>query len=182
MRIITITFGLFATMLAGYYYAVTGATSILHLFPALLGLLIVLMGLQQGRWAHLRPLYGAVMLAILVAVGALRTGLAWYRDGGTEVTTSLYVRIAMGLLALIFIVITVIRTADFWTGWKAFGHFLGNWLARGVLTIFYFTIFVPFGIASRWFSDPLHIRTTPDRLWQDRTTGDQTLEKAGRQY
>ena len=69
-----------------------------------------------------------------------------------------------------------------WESWKAFGHFLGNLLARVVLSIFYFTIFVPFGLGVRWLSDPLQIKTRPDSLWRPRSTGDQTLPEIGRQF
>jgi hypothetical protein len=75
---------------------------------------------------------------------------------------------------------TVLR--KLWEGWKAFGHFLGNLLARVVLSIFYFTIFAPFGLGVRWLSDPLQIRTRPDSLWRPRLATDQTLAEAGRQF
>ncbi|RME69820.1 MAG: hypothetical protein D6784_17765 [Chloroflexi bacterium] len=70
----------------------------------------------------------------------------------------------------------------FWTKWKAFGRFLGNMIARVVLTLFYFTVFVPFGLGVRFFSDPLHIKSTPDSFWRPRTTGDKTLDDTLRQY
>ena len=70
----------------------------------------------------------------------------------------------------------------FWERWKAFGHFMGNLIARIFLSIFYFTVFVPFGLGVRLFSDPLLIKTLPDRFWQPRTTGDQTLADTGRQF
>ena len=69
-----------------------------------------------------------------------------------------------------------------WEGWKAFGRFMGNFLARIVLTIFYFTVFVPFGVGVSLFSDPLHVKETPDTLWRPRTTGDQKLEDVLRQF
>jgi len=69
-----------------------------------------------------------------------------------------------------------------WEGWKAFGHFLGNLLARVVLSIFYFTIFAPFGLGVRWLSDPLQIKTRPDSLWRPRVTTDQTLAEGERQF
>ena len=69
-----------------------------------------------------------------------------------------------------------------WEKWKAFGRFLGNLLARVVLTIFYFTVFVPFGLGVRLFSDPLEIKIIPNRLWRPRTTGDQQLSDLARQY
>jgi hypothetical protein len=70
----------------------------------------------------------------------------------------------------------------FWTAWKAFGHFMGNFLARIVLTVFYFTVFVPFGLGVRLLSDPLHIKTTSGPLWRSRSTGDQKLEDVLRQF
>lgn len=69
-----------------------------------------------------------------------------------------------------------------WTAWKAFGHFLGNIVGRVVLSVFYFTIFVPFGLGVRLLSDPLQIKTRPDSLWRPRTTADQTLAQVERQY
>jgi hypothetical protein len=75
---------------------------------------------------------------------------------------------------------TILR--KLWAGWKAFGHFLGNIVARVVLSVFYFTIFVPFGLGVRWVSDPLQIKTIPNRLWQSRSTPEQTLAEAERQF
>lgn len=69
-----------------------------------------------------------------------------------------------------------------WEGWKAFGHFMGNVVARVVLSVFYFTVFVPFGLGVRLLSDPLEIKTGPNELWRPRSTGDQTLDEAGRQF
>jgi hypothetical protein len=70
----------------------------------------------------------------------------------------------------------------FWEGWKAFGRLLGNIVARVALSIFYFTVFVPFGLGVRWFSDPLQIKTSPSSLWRPRSTTDQTLTDAMRQF
>lgn len=69
-----------------------------------------------------------------------------------------------------------------WGAWKAFGHWLGNMVARVVLTIFYFTIFVPFGLGVKLLSDPLQIKSSPAELWRPRTTGDQALQDMQRQF
>jgi hypothetical protein len=69
-----------------------------------------------------------------------------------------------------------------WARWKAFGLFLGNIVARVVLSIFYFTVFVPFGLGTRWFSDPLQVKTESHPLWRPRSTGEPTLDEAGRQF
>jgi hypothetical protein len=69
-----------------------------------------------------------------------------------------------------------------WQGWQAFGRFMGNQVARVALSIFYFTIFAPFGLGVRWWSDPMHIKTTPSKLWRERTSTDQSLVAAERQF
>jgi hypothetical protein len=70
----------------------------------------------------------------------------------------------------------------FWERWKAFGQFLGNLVARVVLSLFYFTVFVPFGLGVRMLSDPLQIKTRPNSLWRPRSNADQTLDEVGRQF
>jgi hypothetical protein len=69
-----------------------------------------------------------------------------------------------------------------WEGWKAFGRLMGNLVARVVLSIFYFTVFVPFGIGVRLASDPLELRVKPSGLWRPRSTHDQTVVETQRQY
>jgi hypothetical protein len=72
-----------------------------------------------------------------------------------------------------------------WQAWKRFGQFLGDILARVVLTLFYFTLFLPFGIGVTWFSDPLRVRKTRPLAWLPRhpPTGEGTsLENARRQF
>jgi hypothetical protein len=51
-----------------------------------------------------------------------------------------------------------------------------------MMMIFYFTVFVPFAVGVRLFSDPLQIKTRPARLWRDRVTTDQKLEDVMRQF
>lgn len=71
---------------------------------------------------------------------------------------------------------------NLWEGWKAFGRFLGNFLARVVLTVFYFTVFMPFGLGVTLLSDPLEIKSTPAKLWRPRTTEGQSLAETMRQF
>ena len=72
--------------------------------------------------------------------------------------------------------------SKFWETWKRFGRFMGNIVTRVVLTILYFTIFVPFGIGARLFTDPLQVKTERDASWNKRRTGDKTLEDIMRQF
>jgi hypothetical protein len=64
----------------------------------------------------------------------------------------------------------------FWEGWKKVGQWIGDAIARLVLTIFYFTIFLPFGLVSRLFADPLGIRRRTGEFWRPRETRDRTIE------
>ena len=69
-----------------------------------------------------------------------------------------------------------------WAGWKRVGQAIGDFLARVILSIFYFTFFLPFALGTRLFSDPLDMKPsakTPQ--WLERKTKDLTLEDARKQ-
>ena len=69
-----------------------------------------------------------------------------------------------------------------WQAWKRFGQFIGDFIGRLVLTVFYFTLFMPFGLGVRFLGDPLAIRSRGRSKWLERTTKDLTLEDTGRLY
>ena len=71
-----------------------------------------------------------------------------------------------------------------WRGWLRFGQFLGDILARVVLTLFYFTVFVPFGLGVTLLSDPLQVRKEGTRTWLPREVQDDqaSLANAARQF
>jgi hypothetical protein len=69
-----------------------------------------------------------------------------------------------------------------WAGWKRFGHFMGDLLARVVLTVFYFTIFLPFGLVNTLFGDPLDMKQKHAPRWIERTTGDRNMVEAQREF
>jgi len=54
----------------------------------------------------------------------------------------------------------------FWQGWKRVAKRVGQFQARILMAIFYFTIFVPFALAIRWGSDPLAIKSGTRGGWQ----------------
>ena len=70
-----------------------------------------------------------------------------------------------------------------WHIWKRFGRLVGDFIGRVVLTVFYFTIFIPFGLGVRLFSDPLRLKgaSNPSH-WLERETGDRVLGDAKRQF
>ncbi|MBE7552907.1 MAG: hypothetical protein HS126_17690 [Anaerolineales bacterium] len=187
MKIITITFGVLLTLLGVGSYVGTGTSSLTALIPAVLGLAIAGLGFMSHpeRGSKNTPFFGAVFLAILTLLGSLRGVINFFTMlSGGEVArpAATTAQALMAALCLVFVVLAVTLTPNFWQGWKVFGHFLGNLLARVVLTIFYFTVFVPFAVGVRLFSDPLYLKTMPAKLWHSRHTGDQTLEDVLRQY
>jgi hypothetical protein len=69
-----------------------------------------------------------------------------------------------------------------WEAWKYVGKIIGDFIGRVVLTVFYFTIFLPFGLGVRWLSDPLQLENrASSSYWLSRRTTDLDLEDARRQ-
>lgn len=66
-----------------------------------------------------------------------------------------------------------------WETWKRVGQVIGDFIARIVLTLFYFTVFLPFGLGARLFSDRLALKERV-ATWSERTTGDLTFDDARR--
>jgi uncharacterized Tic20 family protein len=67
-----------------------------------------------------------------------------------------------------------------WQGWKDLAHKIGNFQARVILSIFYGVLVLPFGLAARFFSDPLRIKKKPEQ-WLDHPTEAYDLEWARKQ-
>ena len=70
----------------------------------------------------------------------------------------------------------------FWHAWKRFGQIMGDLIGRLVLTVFYFTLFMPFGLGVRLLGDPLAMRPRAHSKWLERTTQDLTLEDSRRLF
>ena len=69
-----------------------------------------------------------------------------------------------------------------WEAWKRFGQFMGDMIGRLVLTVFYFTLFVPFALGVRFFGDPMAMRQSGSIKWVERKTNDLTLEDSRRLF
>jgi hypothetical protein len=70
-----------------------------------------------------------------------------------------------------------------WTTWKRIGQFIGDFIARVVLSLFYFTLFVPFGVGVRLFGDPLDVKAkASSSWWLERATRDLVIDDARRQF
>jgi hypothetical protein len=68
-----------------------------------------------------------------------------------------------------------------WKKWRAFGQVMGDFVARIIMTVFYFTVAIPFGIGVRVFKDPLHLKSQ-HTTWLKRETKADTIEDARRLY
>ena len=76
---------------------------------------------------------------------------------------------------------TLVKAQRIWSAQKKFGQAIGDIVARVVLTVFYFSIFVPFGVGV--FSDPLQLKPPVAGVsWQPRGDADASLEAGRRQY
>jgi hypothetical protein len=67
-----------------------------------------------------------------------------------------------------------------WEGWKRVGGWIGDFISRLILTIFYFTLVLPFGLVMRLFGDPLAIRRKGAPGWLKRDTEETSLDAARR--
>jgi hypothetical protein len=183
MKILTIIYGILLTLLGAGFYYVTSLAGDSQAFPLIAGILIIAFGILQGRWEHKHPLYGSILLSLIVLVGYLFRLFRIFVIGSetTDLKIDFTVHTIIAVSAVIFVVLSIFLIKDFWQNWKAFGQFIGDWLARVVLTIFYFTILVPFGLGVRLFADPLQIKKLPNPYWCPRTTGDQKIDDVLRQ-
>ena len=71
----------------------------------------------------------------------------------------------------------------FWEKWKAFAEVFGHIMSGVILTILYCTVVLPYGLALRFFSDPLNVKSTPkDSNWKELSRKDPNLEAYRKQY
>ena len=59
------------------------------------------------------------------------------------------------------------RARKLWEGWKEVARKIGDFQARALMTIFYFVILGPVSMAMCWRSDPLAIKATTPRGWNN---------------
>jgi hypothetical protein len=69
-----------------------------------------------------------------------------------------------------------------WQTWKRIGQTIGDAFGRLVLTVFYFTLFMPFALGLRLLGDPLAMRPHVRAKWLERRTHDLTLEDSRRLF
>ncbi len=70
-----------------------------------------------------------------------------------------------------------------WSAWKEIAACIGDFQSRLLLTLFYFTIALPFGLLLRLVSDPLRVRRPPAGTgWLRRQAQNPDLPSAQRQF
>jgi len=70
---------------------------------------------------------------------------------------------------------------ELWQAWKRLARKIGTFQSRVLLTVLYVVLILPFGLATRWFADPLRIKRRPNS-WLDHDNSDpSSLEWARRQ-
>ncbi|MGE3268863.1 MAG: hypothetical protein AB7P40_08965 [Chloroflexota bacterium] len=75
------------------------------------------------------------------------------------------------------------RASHGWGRWRALSQKAADFQARILLTVFYFTIMVPFGVVFGLVKDPLRIKHRPSgTYWQERKPVADTLVTARRQF
>lgn len=53
-----------------------------------------------------------------------------------------------------------------WSAWGRIAKKIGNFQARVLLAVFYFTVFCPFALIVRWGTDPLAIKSDSPHGWR----------------
>lgn len=67
--------------------------------------------------------------------------------------------------------------------WAGRARDLGDFQARLLLTIFYFTVVLPFGLLARLAMDPLRVRKPPrSSVWTPWPRANDTMTQARRQF
>lgn len=75
------------------------------------------------------------------------------------------------------------RTSEGWSRWRAMSQKAADVQARVLLTVFYFTVMLPFGVVFGLFKDPLRIKQRPSgSYWVERKPSSGTLADAKRQF
>ena len=75
------------------------------------------------------------------------------------------------------------RTSHGWSRWREVSQKAADVQARVLLTVFYFTLMVPFGVVFGLIKDPLRIKQRPSgTYWMDRKPVSESLADAQRQF
>lgn len=75
------------------------------------------------------------------------------------------------------------RASHGWSRWRELSQKAADTQARILLTVFYFTVMLPFGVVFGLLKDPLNIKRRPQgTYWLDRKPSSESLADAKRQF
>jgi hypothetical protein len=74
--------------------------------------------------------------------------------------------------------VRTVSLSKVWNEWKRISRIVGDVVGRVVLTAFYFTILVPFGLAVRLLGDPLGTGAAARDHWHQRAHASPALDDA----
>jgi hypothetical protein len=75
------------------------------------------------------------------------------------------------------------RASEGWSRWRELSQKSADLMARVLLTVFYFTVMLPFGVVFGLVKDPLRIKEKPaGSYWIERKPTSETLADAQRQF
>lgn len=70
-----------------------------------------------------------------------------------------------------------------WSRWRELSQKAADFQARILLTVFYFTLMLPFGVVFGLLKDPLRIKQRPSgTYWMERKPSSESLADAQRQF
>lgn len=72
--------------------------------------------------------------------------------------------------------------AKLWHVWKELAFYIGDFQARALLTVFYFTVAVPFALVAQIFGPQRQLSRPRESNWHRRKTRDVDLAATRRQF
>lgn len=89
----------------------------------------------------------------------------------------------LAVVAVIYVALSIfVGPRRAWQLWRRFGHALGDAVARVLMTVFYFTVIVPFALIAKIYRDPLGEERPTDTLWLTHAEPVTDLDAARRQH
>lgn len=69
-----------------------------------------------------------------------------------------------------------------WERWRIIARINGDYVARFITNLFFFTILVPFAIVAKLFTDPLGLRQSGTSHWKTRKPVGVSIDEARSQF
>jgi hypothetical protein len=120
--------------------------------------------------------FGYIVGAAFVLLGAIFLWRGWSRE--QVLLPGVLLGIGLTLAVLGFLAPAVLIHA--YRPWMGLAHYMGTAMTCVIMTVFYFTILVPFTLIR--FKDPLKVRLGADSYWEPYRNEEPTLERFRRPF